>query len=685
MPLSNLTAFDYIAEGSESTPGLFNRIFSQLSDNIGTVNALSVGSLSLSGSTWAAINLTANSNNSDYIRMVDSSGQRSTYRIGSFAGGTADGLNIYDESGDTMIASFSKQSVRFYQSVVGPVFDIGGALADTLNAATFGTGADSDESRIQSAINAASDQSISRVYVPASMYPYSASSVSFIYSIQMVREGGNWRDWDVKAYGAYGDGSFDDTAACESAISSIPVNGGEVYFPPGIYKTSRSLFRPGTPIGPVRFRGAGNTEIAEDGTSATIIRYTGSGAAIRVGTNDSGASVAQGQGFHLADMKIDCTGDANGLRIDDVSGVYVSQVLFQGFGSPAASTKAGVYCNELQSSFFDEVRIFQFLTGVELLTQCYDVTFKNCLIDFNDVNVRIGTDSPVAAVRFLGGVLQRPNTYDVDVVRGAGVMFLGTYFESNGTGKKVFRIGATSGVTVEGLQIIGGTMQGGAAQDSLSAIELHRAFGLTVQDVSWDNYTNGLIENLGASASSVSNIVLINNRQLIGSRGAATVISSYTGVRMALPQTGPAIFTQDSGAALTVRTLGGTATFLVDTTGLSGNGASTGYQSNGSNKWFSGYQVVGGSGEYEIYDAANSHLALSITPSATTNNISLNRNRLLSMRTLAASAVTVSAANTNVTADEILLTIGGASGASLCIHSGGTVYVFNSALSAKAT
>src|SRR5689334_15464978 len=105
---SSLTAIDLIPENSFATPGLFNHIFSQLSDNIGTINAIVVPAPFLSGSTWASIGLAANSNNSDYIRFKDSSGQRSTYRIGSFAGGTADGLNIFDESGNTLIASFSK-------------------------------------------------------------------------------------------------------------------------------------------------------------------------------------------------------------------------------------------------------------------------------------------------------------------------------------------------------------------------------------------------------------------------------------------------------------------------------------------------------------------------------------------------------------------------------------------------
>lgn len=58
---------------------------------------------------------------------------------------------------------------------------------------------------------------------------------------------------------------------------------------------------------------------------------------------------------------------------------------------------------------------------------------------------------------------------------------------------------------------------------------------------------------------------------------------------------------------------------------------------------------------------------------------------LLSWRTIAASALTASAAGTNVRPDEIVLVAGGASGMSLGIYSNGTVYLFNSAASAKYT
>src|SRR5215470_10435688 len=41
--------------------------------------------------------------------------------------------------------------------------------------------------------------------------------------------------FDVKAYGAVGDGSTDDTAAIRSAITAASATGGTVFFPPGVF------------------------------------------------------------------------------------------------------------------------------------------------------------------------------------------------------------------------------------------------------------------------------------------------------------------------------------------------------------------------------------------------------------------------------------------------------------------
>lgn len=266
--MSNIVPFSYLAENSEATPGLFNSPLSALSSSIANINANLGSGLTMSilsdvstgGGVFTAgpsnlsgvVTIHSNSNVSDYLSFVDSANARSNYLLGSHIGGTADGLNLYDNSGATMIVSFSKQSVRFFQTVVGPVFDVGGALTDTYNAATYGNASQSVESRIQAAISAASTAGIAHVYVPASMYPYSAASVSFDTRVQMVREGGDWSVFDVIAYGANGNGSTASAAANNNALQSAisganadPHNtglaGGRVFVPPGRYVISKTI------------------------------------------------------------------------------------------------------------------------------------------------------------------------------------------------------------------------------------------------------------------------------------------------------------------------------------------------------------------------------------------------------------------------------------------------------------
>ena len=109
--MSVLTAFDFIQERSQGTPGLWNRAFSQLSDNIrsasegpfsissgqtvslstnveviggGHFQFLSVGSTPPSALTTAAITVRVNSNQSDYLYLTDSGAARFRHR---FTGG----------------------------------------------------------------------------------------------------------------------------------------------------------------------------------------------------------------------------------------------------------------------------------------------------------------------------------------------------------------------------------------------------------------------------------------------------------------------------------------------------------------------------------------------------------------------------------------------------------------------
>lgn len=245
MSASTITAFTPIAELSLATPGLFNSRFQVLQDNIVSVNSGVISPSVLSQTTYAVITLVASSNSSSYIRLVDSSAQRSSYRIGSFDGGTDDGLNIWDESGQTMIVSFSKQSIRFFQNVVGPVFNTAG---DFVNVAVYGTGADSKESRIQAAIDDAGASLVSFVFLPRAFIPYSAGSISFNSRVQMVREGGDWTTYDLKAYGATGNGIVDDRPALHALANlAIPPTGGAIRMVgPGTYLMGSTVTVPST-------------------------------------------------------------------------------------------------------------------------------------------------------------------------------------------------------------------------------------------------------------------------------------------------------------------------------------------------------------------------------------------------------------------------------------------------------
>ncbi len=58
--------------------------------------------------------------------------------------------------------------------------------------------------------------------------------------------------YNVVSYGADPTGASDSTSAIQSAMSAVPAEGGEVYFPAGLYKISASI---GLPWAPVTIRG----------------------------------------------------------------------------------------------------------------------------------------------------------------------------------------------------------------------------------------------------------------------------------------------------------------------------------------------------------------------------------------------------------------------------------------------
>lgn len=101
------------------------------------------------------------------------------------------------------------------------------------NAAAYGEDTDrtTRASAVNSAISAAGSGGRGIVYVPGNFFNYDASAVTFDDSVRMVREGQLTDVYDVKAYGAAGDGTTDDTSAIQATIDAAANEDGVVYFP----------------------------------------------------------------------------------------------------------------------------------------------------------------------------------------------------------------------------------------------------------------------------------------------------------------------------------------------------------------------------------------------------------------------------------------------------------------------
>ncbi len=104
--------------------------------------------------------------------------------------------------------------------------------------------------------------------------PATTLEVNGIAREQVQDKGG--QVYNVKAYGAVGNGSTDDTAAVQSAIDAAnTANGGTVYFPAATYQFASSLSL--DTYKSVKLVGAGSP--TGGAATATILRYAGTGSA----------------------------------------------------------------------------------------------------------------------------------------------------------------------------------------------------------------------------------------------------------------------------------------------------------------------------------------------------------------------------------------------------------------------
>lgn len=96
---------------------------------------------------------------------------------------------------------------------------------------------------VQKLIAQATQASQTYVVVPSSLLPYAAADVQFDPAIRMLRETNLSDQFDVRAYGAAGDGKTDDTPAIQAALDHAAREGGVVRITSGTYRVSSLALR----------------------------------------------------------------------------------------------------------------------------------------------------------------------------------------------------------------------------------------------------------------------------------------------------------------------------------------------------------------------------------------------------------------------------------------------------------
>lgn len=125
-------------------------------------------------------------------------------------------------------------------------------LSDKTYSAAWFPGA-TFEAKLTAAIAAAKAAGVGfMVWVSAAMLPFNPANVTFDNAVRVVREGGNPLYADIRAYGAAGNNTQDDTPAIQAATNyaldwpfnsfePVTANHAVVYMPVGDYKTTKPI------------------------------------------------------------------------------------------------------------------------------------------------------------------------------------------------------------------------------------------------------------------------------------------------------------------------------------------------------------------------------------------------------------------------------------------------------------
>jgi hypothetical protein len=271
----------------------------------------------------------------------------------------------------------------------------------------------------------------------------------------------------VKAYGAVGSGSVDDTAAINLALAALPSNGGTLYFPAGSYLITSTLNVSTTGT---TFQGDGwGSQILFDGASVSP--------AIKAASNIR---------VNLRYLRVSQTNAASSGTAIDASNFNMSvleMLLVDGGGASGVAPKTGVLMNSA-TAHYNEVRACRIRyggtssVGVSITGGAHSNSVVDCFL------LPQADDSASSGVYINGSHSTNLVHPDVEAGTGNGIWLDTGAHSTTVTGGYVDTMGIclkiSSGVIAP--TVIGGTYENG----STANVQNNGAVGLNVQNA-WPN------------------------------------------------------------------------------------------------------------------------------------------------------------------------------------------------------
>jgi hypothetical protein len=195
--------------------------------------------------------------------------------------------------------------------------------------------------------------------------------------------------FNVKAYGATGNGSTDDTTAIEAAITAASVSGGIVYLPQGIYMVSSTLTINSYAVSLVGAGQSATTIMPTSGFTGDVIRWT-----IVPFTITPAGKIAD-----LMILGTNCGNNACGIHVGDIVGARLDNVIVQYFYNTGS---IGIHVDNV-TSWTEEMVWTNVSLIVNLTNVLFDVNGGMASWDYNRIQIRVFCDGAQTALQFQGG------------------------------------------------------------------------------------------------------------------------------------------------------------------------------------------------------------------------------------------------------------------------------------------